>query len=105
MLVPERRHQRLLAAFFSASPRCRGVGGVHNRRGPAHADSPVGHVGDGLARILAARPPRRGGGSPRRNLPRSLGPIAFPAPQGRAVITVAPRRKKGARDYGQHGPT
>ena len=54
MLIPERRHQCLLATLFSASPRCRGVGGVHNRRGLATAIPLVGHVGDGRARIMAA---------------------------------------------------
>ncbi len=54
MLVPERRHQRLLATLFSASPRCRGVGGVHNRRGRPTPIPLVGHVGDGLARSMAA---------------------------------------------------
>ncbi len=104
MLVPERRHHRLLAALFSASPRCRGVGGVHNRWGPATAIPLVGHVGDGLARVMAAPTETR-----RRIAPTPSAAICrprrFSRPTGRAVITVAPRRKKGARDYGQHGPT
>jgi len=88
MLVPERRHQCLLATLFSASPRCRGVGGVHNRRGPATAiplvwarrGRPGAHHGgahrdeaedrpDAICRDLSAPslfPPRRARGDHRR---------------------------------------
>jgi len=104
MLVPERRHQRLLATLFSASPRCRGVGGVQNRRGPATAVPLVGHVGDGLERSMAAPTETRRRIAPTPSAVISR-PRRFSRPAGRAVITVAPRRKKGARDYGHHGPT
>jgi len=84
MLVPERCHQCLLATLFSASPRCRGVGGVHNRRGPATAIPLVGHVGDGLARVMAAPTETR----------RRI------APTPSAAISRLPRfsrRRRGAR--------
>jgi len=105
MLVPERRHQRLLATLFSASPRCRGVGGVHNRREPATAIPLVGHVGDGLARIMAAPTETRRRIAPTSSAAISRLPRLSPPPPRRAVITVACLEEKGARDYGQHGPT
>jgi len=105
MLVPERRHQRLLAALFSASPRCRGVGGVHNRRGPATAVPLVGHVGDGLAASWQRAHRDEAEDRPDAICRDLSTPSLFPPPPWRAVITVVCLEEKGARDYGQHGPT